>query len=46
MAEYKPFLDELFSDAEELMWELSEKDGQFTNYAFIRRAGQRGSTTE
>ena len=41
MAEYKPFLDVLFSDAEMIMWELSAKDGYFTNYAFLRRAGQR-----
>lgn len=41
MAEYKPYLDGLMEDAESLMWELSEKNGYFTNYEFIRRAAQR-----
>lgn len=41
MAEYKPHLDVIFSDAEQLMWQLSTKDGYFTNYAFLRRACQK-----
>jgi hypothetical protein len=41
MAEYKPHLDVIFADAEQLMWQLSTKDGYFTNYAFIRRACQK-----
>ncbi|CAG0961602.1 hypothetical protein ANRL2_00930 [Anaerolineae bacterium] len=41
MAEYKPFLDRIFVDAEQIMWELSAKDGYFTNYAFLRRACQK-----
>lgn len=41
MAEYKPYLDAFFVDAEQLMWELSETKHYFTNYEFIRRAGQR-----
>jgi hypothetical protein len=41
MAEYKPYLDIIFADAEKLMWQLSAKDGYFTNYAFIRRACQK-----
>jgi hypothetical protein len=40
MAEYKPHLDVIFADAKQLMWQLSTKDGYFTNYAFIRRACQ------
>lgn len=39
MAE-KPHLDVIFSNAEQLMWQLSIKDGYFTNYAFLRRACQ------
>ncbi|GEM_PF-3248462 len=34
------YLDMLFDGAERLMWELSEADGHFTNYGFIRRAAQ------
>jgi hypothetical protein len=41
MAEYKPYLDQLFADADQLMWQLSEKKGYFTNYEFLRRAAQR-----
>lgn len=41
MAEYKPYLDVIFADAEQLMWELSAKNGQFTNYSFLRRACQK-----
>lgn len=40
MAEYKPFLDVIFDNAEQIMWELSAKSGSFTNYAFLRRACQ------
>ena len=41
MAEYKPHLDVIFENAEQLMWQLSTKDGYFTNYAFLRRACQK-----
>lgn len=41
MAEYKPYLDVIFSDAEQLMWQLSAKEAYFTNYAFLRRACQK-----
>ena len=41
MAEYKPHLDAIFEDAKHLMWQLSAKDGYFTNYAFLRRACQK-----
>lgn len=41
MAEYKPHLDVIFENAERLMWQLSAKDGYFTNYAFLRRACQK-----
>ena len=41
MADYKTHLDLLFEGADALMWELSEAEGYFTNYAFIRRAAQR-----
>ena len=41
MAEYKPHLDVIFENAEQLMWQLSAKDGYFTNYAFLRRACQK-----
>jgi hypothetical protein len=41
MAEYKTFLDAFFEDAETLMWEISQKQGHFSNYEFIRRAGQK-----
>ena len=40
MAEYKPFLDEMFASADQLMWQLSRTDGYFTNYAFLRRVCQ------
>ena len=39
-AQYKPYLDVLFSDAEAVIQELSKKNGEFTNYQFIRRASQ------
>lgn len=38
--EYKPYLDELFEDVEKLCWNLSDKEGYFTNYAFVRRVMQ------
>lgn len=41
MAAYKPHLDVIFENAEQLMWQLSAKDGYFTNYAFLRRACQK-----
>lgn len=41
MAEYKPHLDAIFENAEQLMWQLSAKDCYFTNYAFLRRACQK-----
>ena len=40
MADYKPYMDELFVDAHQVMWELSQKEGYFTFYAFMRRIGQ------
>jgi hypothetical protein len=41
VTEYKPYLDQVFEDAEQLMWDLSEATGYFTNHAFLRSAFQR-----
>jgi hypothetical protein len=41
MAEYKPFIDELFAGAEFLMWEISAQNNCFTNYEFLRKTSQR-----
>ncbi len=38
---YAVLLDALFEDCGQLMWDLSAAEGQFTNYAFLRRATQR-----
>ena len=38
---YAALLDELFTDCGQLMWDLSAAEGEFTNYAFLRRATQR-----
>jgi hypothetical protein len=39
--DYKPLLDEFMHSANALMWSLSETQGYFTNYEFIRRMAQK-----
>ncbi|MCD4684657.1 MAG: hypothetical protein K8S97_01805 [Anaerolineae bacterium] len=41
MAEYKPYLDIIFRDADALMAELSEAAGEFTNQQFLKEAARR-----
>jgi len=41
MVEYRAYLEEIFADADQLMWQLSAETGRFTFYTFLRHAYQR-----